>query len=241
MAGMNIIGDIAGNGDTLERLLDKMPDQQTLLLGDLNDRGPNTKKVYDLVLSRGIKVIFSNHGHLMLDAYFNKNYYTPGIWLPNGGVATLKSFFPDKEKEIGKMWRKYLIGNTQWYKTYLKLAKALPKDVIKVEQHALNFLIKDNTLYTHAPLHPDLTINEALLLGTHALSAECDKSIIWNRKDPKRRSNFQIFGHNAGDDVKKYSDAEGIFALCLDTTRSQYLVGLDTKEQKYYREEIMES
>ena len=50
---MNLIGDIAGNFKTLLALLKKMPDDEPIGLGDLNDRGPRSREVFDFFMKNG--------------------------------------------------------------------------------------------------------------------------------------------------------------------------------------------
>lgn len=237
---INVIGDIAGNGNTLERLLDKMPKQETILLGDLNDRGPNTKKVYEIAMNNpNIKVVASNHGHLMTDAYRGNEYYDEGIWLLNGGGFTLKSFLPDRAKKIKKLTNTYLSLYSGFNITlYRNLVKELPEEIIEFEESLPKYILKDKTLFTHAPLHPAMTLEEALDEGTHASGDKCETSILWNIKQPIQRKEYdlQVFGHTKFITPEQYED----WGLCMDTTEGKYLYGYDMDEKKYYKEEVME-
>jgi serine/threonine protein phosphatase 1 len=87
----NIIADIGGNFDALMRLLSKMPDDKVISLGDMVDRGPDSKAVIDWFMSNGHAVI-GNHEHMMLDHCRKTGYYESGIWELNGGCTTLASY-----------------------------------------------------------------------------------------------------------------------------------------------------
>jgi serine/threonine protein phosphatase 1 len=65
------------------------------LLGDYIDRGPDSKKVIDYIISLqelGFHIIplLGNHECMLLDAYSSPDLESK--WLSNGGVDTLKSF-----------------------------------------------------------------------------------------------------------------------------------------------------
>lgn len=91
------IGDIHGYADLLEQLLKKLPIQAgdyLILLGDMVDRGPDSKGVIDLILSLRSKyqviALKGNHEIMMLDARNNRDYLPS--WLYYGGEQTLDSY-----------------------------------------------------------------------------------------------------------------------------------------------------
>ena len=84
----NIISDIAGNFDALLRLLTKMPDDEVISLGDMVDRGPDSKAVINWFMSNG-RAVIGNHEHMMLDHCRQTGFYEKGMWELNGGDATL--------------------------------------------------------------------------------------------------------------------------------------------------------
>lgn len=88
---MNVISDIAGQYKAFRALLKKMPDQETLSVGDMIDRGPDSKKVVDWFMNHGTALL-GNHEHMMVDWVFNGRDYNKTIWSMNGGNATLTSY-----------------------------------------------------------------------------------------------------------------------------------------------------
>ena len=66
---MNIIGDVGGQFEAFKRLLDKMPKEETVCVGDLVDRGPDSMKVIEYCIASGIKSLRGNHEDMMLDFY----------------------------------------------------------------------------------------------------------------------------------------------------------------------------
>ena len=87
---MYVIGDVHGCARTLERLLDKIPDdRQIFSTGDLIDRGPDSRGVISLCIERGIQSVMGNHEHMFLDYMDGSPYYGRGIYLMNGGNKTV--------------------------------------------------------------------------------------------------------------------------------------------------------
>lgn len=90
---MYIIGDVHGCAKSLERLLEKMPeDGQIFSTGDLIDRGPDSKKVISLCIQRRIRSVMGNHEHMFLDYIDGAPYYGKGTYLMNGGNKTIEDY-----------------------------------------------------------------------------------------------------------------------------------------------------
>ncbi len=100
---MILIGDVHGCYETLMRLFEKLPnDEEIVFLGDLVDKGSDTKKVLDFIIQGGYRSVMGNHDYLMgklaLDCYHGKlrdDHY----WLTYtyGGRATMESYGGDVE------------------------------------------------------------------------------------------------------------------------------------------------
>lgn len=110
-----VIGDIHGCAATLRRLIEEMlcpmPADRIYLLGDLIDRGPDSKGVLDFIFElreRGLSVnsIRGNHEEMFLQVEDDHNYL--GMWTANGGLATLASFQADGPGDIPQFYRDYL-------------------------------------------------------------------------------------------------------------------------------------
>ncbi|MBE3640149.1 metallophosphoesterase [Mangrovicoccus algicola] len=95
------IGDIHGCLGDLEALLARIGDwleagPQLVLLGDLVDRGPDSRGVIDRAMRLctehpgPAEVLMGNHERMMLD--FLDGHDPQGRWLAAGGAATLESF-----------------------------------------------------------------------------------------------------------------------------------------------------
>jgi hypothetical protein len=128
---MNIIGDIAGRFDELMLLIDKMPKEEIILLGDLNDRGLKTKEVIQWAIDNKIRCVKSNHGQMMIDAY--------NIWLATGNPHG--------------SWEFNANGGIQTIQSYGGF-EFIPKEHIQYLVDCEWFIETDDLILTHAPIHP---------------------------------------------------------------------------------------
>ena len=90
---MIVIGDVHGCYKTLMSLISKLPDSSELcFLGDLIDRGPDSKKVVEFVKSGDHKCVLGNHEDMALQAVDSTNDYAMSNWIMNGGDKALNSY-----------------------------------------------------------------------------------------------------------------------------------------------------
>jgi serine/threonine protein phosphatase 1 len=132
-----VIGDIHGCAATLRRLVDgtlrPFPPDRIYLLGDLIDRGPDSKGVLDFIFElrgRGLSVssVRGNHEEMCLLA--GDDHYYLGLWAANGGLTTMESFQADGPGDIPHIYRDFL--------------NSLP-----------NYILLDNFVIVHAGLNFD--------------------------------------------------------------------------------------
>lgn len=121
------IGDVHGYVKTLQTVLMKInpqPDDRVILLGDLVDRGPDVKGVFDTILdyqAKGLDIVCirGNHDDLMLKSYqeeqahsgflrFLKQDAAKKSWYAMGGDATLKSFNAKKMVDIDPKYFEFI-------------------------------------------------------------------------------------------------------------------------------------
>lgn len=101
MKGIWIIGDVHGCYRELEELLKLIPSKDFIcFVGDLIDRGPESKDVVELVLKK-YKSVLGNHELMAIQQ--------PSYWMRNGGGETLKSFGNKKESLINLIKEKMSI------------------------------------------------------------------------------------------------------------------------------------
>ena len=101
------VGDIHGCVKTFRLLvkdeLHLTPNDHLIVLGDMIDRGPDSKGVIDEIIAlkeRGIRVqvLQGNHEEMMINASLNNE--SLDYWLRNGGQETLDSFGVKHVSEI---------------------------------------------------------------------------------------------------------------------------------------------
>jgi serine/threonine protein phosphatase 1 len=109
------IGDVHGCARTLRRLVTGVlrltPDDELYLLGDLIDRGPDSKGVLDLISELGaqgipVMAVRGNHEEMYLHAADSRG--DMDLWLSNGGQATLASFDADGPGDVPHRYQRYL-------------------------------------------------------------------------------------------------------------------------------------
>ena len=206
---MNIIGDVAGNYKTLLALLKKMPDDLPVGLGDLNDRGPRSREVFDFFRNTG-KSILGNHEHMMLHHLLETDYYRNGNWYDAWGSHTLKSF-----------------SDVENMDTYIDWLKGLPL-----------FIETNDLVLTHAPLAGNKeSLEDCLDLGENYFAEQAFYSVIWNYyHPPKRREKYQICGHLNQLNPRFFEDKLGDFGVCVDTSPSGVLTGIHWPDKKIYQQ-----
>lgn len=121
-----VISDIHGMYDQLVMLLRKIDlNDQVIFLGDYIDRGPDSKKVLDLLIAlkqdRNYIFLMGNHEDMMLDYFDKTNKYMEGIWFYNGSSFTLKSF----NYNVGKEYLDFIRDLLLYYELEIKGQKYL--------------------------------------------------------------------------------------------------------------------
>ena len=112
-----VIGDVHGCIKTLEALVAKLPnDADIAFVGDLIDRGHNSKEVIEFVKSNNYDCVLGNHElfvitleNELLDISNHKENKLLNIWLhENYGNTTVKNYQDDQDT---------LISHIQWMKS----------------------------------------------------------------------------------------------------------------------------
>ncbi len=100
MSRLYAVGDIHGCLGHLQKLMEEVPLSQedtVVFIGDYIDRGPDSRGVVDYVLEfrrRHARTVclMGNHEDMLLDFLEKRGEYEPGVFLYNGGGATLASY-----------------------------------------------------------------------------------------------------------------------------------------------------
>lgn len=149
-----VIADIHGRADNLINVWYKLDSEEKIdltqdkliFLGDMIDRGPDSKVVLDTVKELTIRypknviALAGNHEWLAIDASLSP---TKGdrmyLWLINGGDRTLESFYPET---AGKHFPS-------------DRAKILPEEYVKWLASLPLYYETDKYFFSHAPLPED--------------------------------------------------------------------------------------
>lgn len=206
MKQYNIIGDIAGEFDCLMRLVDKLPEGEIILLGDLNDRGPKSKEVIQWAIDNNIRCTQSNHGHMFVDYIEGTNKYDRGVFVMNGGGATLRSYATD-DGEVS-------IDN-------------IPKEHIEYLKNLPLYIDENGLFLSHAAKNPTLSMEQCSQMDCYWDDKFFDDSLIWNRGKPREMpGKLQVMGHNSHWGLTYFGDQKNPWAMCIDTSRKRVLTAL---------------
>ncbi len=171
-----VIGDVHGHSDALENLIteiDPNPGDRIVLMGDLIDRGPDSRMVIRIAKERADTfVIRGNHEDWALNGIANNGTKTwaPSLdWLMAGGKQCLDSY-NDSEGELNR---------EDWGRD-LKWMMTLP-----------HFLLLDDWVLVHAGLEPGVELDE-----------QQPRQLMWIRDDfhsaskPVDPLRAVVFGHS---------------------------------------------
>lgn len=183
-------------------------------MGDMIDRGPQSKEVVEWFMKNG-RAILGNHEHMMLDHIKNKGsadaYYGPGIWIWNGGQATIDSYGGVSEVPINVV---------EWM-------KGLPL-----------YLEVDGHLISHSFVPPGMTLEEACDLGD--APSNNDILWCRRPPERVAGYKTQIVGHNSQFGLQTWSDDEGIYSYCLDDSSKRKLTGIHLPTMKIYQQDYID-
>ncbi len=213
---MNVIGDIAGQYKALIALVDKMPKDEIVLVGDLVDRGPQSKEVIEWAM-KNATVVCGNHEHMMVDFLEETSAYDNGLWLMNGGVATLDSYGMTPKDH----------GDPENCK------KFIPKEHIEWLKDLPLYIKRGEFLVSHAPVSR-IGLDFAC---SNLMNPEI--SIFWNRFEPIEIENIiQITGHNAHWGYRKFFNGACIdpYAYSIDTSHAGKLTGINTETLQIFEQ-----
>lgn len=205
---LNIIADIAGQYDSLLRLVAKMPKAPFLSLGDMVDRGPKSREVLEWFMANG-KALMGNHEHMMItsiDGTYDQHNYTRNDWFHNGGGHTLRSFEFDGNDKV--------VIPTK----LIDWLKSLP---LEYKQEGL--------VVTHAPIS-DMCFDP--------ISSDIGRKVWARGEPSPIEGVLQVHGHNAYvTGLKWWRSEDGkSWAVCLDDSKKKVLTGMHWPSLELYQE-----
>ena len=154
-----IIGDVHGKYNKLLELLDKIPKEDKIcFVGDLIDRGRDSKKVVKLIRDNNYYVIKGNHEQMACEDF--------NFWIQEGGKIAIKSYSKKSSEDINY---KEEYQNNQKLKNDIEWFKSLPI-IIKFE------IDNEKPLYvSHSGI--ELYENDEDILEKNDVD-----TILWNRR-----------------------------------------------------------
>ena len=168
-----IIGDVHGEYQTLLALVEKLPkDAKLIFVGDLIDRGLQSREVVEYVRRHNQLTVMGNHEMLMikyikqseLQFLSDINIDINNLWIRNGGLNTLLSYG--------------LLGKTE------DGSYQIIKDTKAIEQ------LKDDVAWMEKlPIYLELEANH--LSGKKVVVSHSNISKVWTiRNDKEKRQKF---------------------------------------------------
>ncbi len=180
-----IIGDVHGCYDTLMALIEQLPkDAELIFVGDLVDRGPNSRKVIQLIRDNNHLCVLGNHEDMMIDAYEDFLDYGAPIWnsnwSDNGGDLTFREYTGVEDMYEDVEWMRTLPRHILLDDTKDKMGRSL--------------------LVTHAPALDFFEVYMSPMYDK-LRNSHLEELLVWNRNVPKKDQTefFNIFGHNPVD------------------------------------------
>ena len=175
-----VIGDVHGCSDKLAELFEKIIiyTDAVYSVGDLIDRGPDSRGVIEFCIKNNIKPVMGNHENMLIKTFMNpRHFIIPGyetnksMWLFNGGDSTIYNYNNKKSMSFSRF--KSVFTECGHY----DFISALP---LKIEL--------DNLIITHAGI-------------VHGKPSE---DMLWNRGKPSKLEKLQVFGHTPVDRVRHF-------------------------------------
>lgn len=165
-----VVGDVHGCIKTFKKLYERLMkfDVPVYCVGDLIDRGRNSREVVEFVMRNGIAAVMGNHERWFLDAMVSKDeikYFR--YWMEVGGDETIKSYFEDVYDFTIKVFMDKMFANGHY--DFISL---LPS---KIEVN--------NVFISHAG--KEVNGDEGSLIYNRGLDYE------------RMAGKFQLFGHRA--------------------------------------------
>jgi len=210
-----IIGDCHGCYNTLIYLLQKLPNnaepKDIVFVGDLIDRGPDSRKIINFVRDGGYTCLQGNHEQLMIEAFDDYKLYNEPLnyqngWILNGGLITLSNYLDNGEVDFISLEK-----DVEWMRN-LPTIKIFPEtdnnDRKLIITHAVSVSFIDRFFYL-SNKYSEIEYDELDIETAHQLT-NMGQLIVWNRSIPNVGSDnfFNVSGHNIIENFIHNRDGE---------------------------------
>ncbi len=111
-----VIGDIHGRADLLARLLAQLGEMPVFVVGDVCDRGPDTREVIEQLVARGARGVRGNHEDWLCQFVDGRGFDSVALNAMFGGAATLRSYGIEgrSPREIEAQRFKVPLAHREW-------------------------------------------------------------------------------------------------------------------------------
>ncbi|MCC7069880.1 MAG: serine/threonine protein phosphatase [Deltaproteobacteria bacterium] len=196
-----VIGDIHGRADLLARLLAQLGDMPVFVVGDVCDRGPDTREVIELLLARGARGVRGNHEDWFCQFVDGRGFDRVALSAMFGGLATLRSYGIESRspREIEAQRFKVPLSHREWL-------SALP---------VVMRLLVDGARYwiAHAGVPLSLAVGIDPVRRMREVLPEHHCDLRWSALDPDNMDVLDgpvIYGHVPGKEPVDAGHAIGI-------------------------------
>ena len=222
------IGDVHGCADLLEEVLVRITEDnrarpdvaswQLVFLGDLVDRGPDSKRVVEIAskLAQSIPCIslMGNHEEVMVAA-LDGNLDALKLFLRYGGYQTLTSYGLSTE----------LLDQGSLEDIHQAMQTAIPIDHQEFLRGLPSCCSFDDYLFVHAGIRPGVTLDQ-----------QTDSDMHWIRRDFLEDRSWHeqivVHGHTISDEIDEHFNRIGIDTGAYCTGRLT-AIGLQGEDRWY--------
>lgn len=249
---LNIIPDCAGRFQELSIIFNTF-EGSYFSLGDMCDRGINSKSVFDFFKDHS--AILGNHEHMMIDFCESQDFYGPMLWLYNGGANTVLSFIDDYSKKVhfislvNKMFKinKTIDLNVKNNKdlfieldqTNIEIKKivleSIPKEYLEWLKNLPLYYETNELILTHAPIFKYKSIEDACSIGQNCFDQLYEESVLFNRTSIRPyKDKIQFYGHESNENPVISLINNQIIGIGLDCSTAHKLFVYVGKEDSLY-------
>jgi len=220
-----IIGDVHGCFKTLKGLINQLPldyddYRQLVFVGDLIDRGRNSRDVLNFIRDNNITCVQGNHEAMMVDAYTRFIKYEEPLkysdWCHNGGVNVLDEYTTNNKFDFETFSQDCLF--VKYLPKVLTFQYNETKDLLVSHSGALDYIDELN-MVTNKIEKSDV-LDEKLNKHKQYLI----ENIQWERVEPLKTHDkyFNVFGHSPIYFFKQTIPKENLFSDVLINKNKGY-------------------